>query len=77
MICVHGSCHTEADDGTNKEEFILDDPSIGLYLPPMVWGAQDQYSRDAVLLVLTSDFYDAADYIRDYQQFLAELREGT
>jgi UDP-2-acetamido-3-amino-2,3-dideoxy-glucuronate N-acetyltransferase len=77
LICVHGSCRAGADDGRNKEEFVLDDPSIGLYLPPMVWGVQYRYSRDAVLLALTSDLYDADDYIRDYQQFLAEIRGGT
>jgi hypothetical protein len=36
----------------------------------MVWGAQHHYSRDAVLLVLASREYDAADYVRDYARFL-------
>ena len=43
---------------------------VGLYLPPMVWGIQYKYSEDAVLLVLASDKYDPASYIRDYSEFL-------
>jgi hypothetical protein len=60
-----------ADDGEAREEFILDRPNIGLYLPPMTWGIQYKYSHDAVLLVFASDYYDSADYIRDYGSFLS------
>jgi UDP-2-acetamido-3-amino-2,3-dideoxy-glucuronate N-acetyltransferase len=69
LLCVRGSCHVVADDGCSREEFVLDHPSLGLYLPPMVWAAQYKYSADAVLLVLTSDHYDSADYIRNYEEF--------
>ena len=65
-----------ADDGTNREEFLLDDPTIGVYLPPRVWGVQYKYSADAVLLVFASEYYDAADYIRNYSDFLAVIRGG-
>jgi acetyltransferase-like isoleucine patch superfamily enzyme len=70
LICVHGRCHVVADDGTNRQEFVLDSPSIGLHLPPLVWGIQYKYSEDAVLLVLASEKYDASSYIRDYSEFL-------
>jgi UDP-2-acetamido-3-amino-2,3-dideoxy-glucuronate N-acetyltransferase len=70
LICVHGSCHAVADDGSSREEFVLDQPSTGLYIPPMIWGVQYKYSADAVLVVFTSDFYDREDYIRDYNEFL-------
>jgi len=59
-----------ADDGANRQEFRLDDPLVGLYMPPMVWGVQYQYSEDAVLLVLASAPYEASDYIPDYSEFL-------
>jgi hypothetical protein len=59
-----------ADDGTLRQEFVLDSPTIGLHLPPMVWGIQYKYSEDAVMLVLASDRYDAGSYIRDYSEFL-------
>lgn len=64
-----------ADDGTSREEFVLDSNSRGLYLPPMTWGIQYRYSADAVLLVFASDFYDPADYIRDYSDFLKAARK--
>ncbi|SEA14157.1 WxcM-like domain-containing protein [Acidovorax soli] len=70
LICVRGSCAVVADDGTNRQEFLLDRPDIGIHLPPMVWGIQYKYSPDAVLLVFASHYYDNADYIRDYSEFL-------
>jgi hypothetical protein len=69
LICVRGSCAVVADDGTNRQEFLLDRPDLGLHLPPMIWGIQYKYSPDAVLLVLASHAYDNADYIRDYNEF--------
>lgn len=69
LICARGSCHVVADDGENREEFLLDDPSVGLYLPPLTWGIQYKYSLDAVLLVFASHFYDNAEYIRNYDEF--------
>ncbi|BBJ00622.1 isomerase [Ferrigenium kumadai] len=71
LICVRGSCSVVADDGKNRREYLLDRPELGIYLPPMVWGTQYKYSSDAVLLVFASDYYDAADYIRDYAEFKA------
>ncbi len=71
LVCVHGRCVVVADDGANREEFVLDSPATAVYLPPMVWGVQYKHSADAVLLVLASGYYDAADYIRDYAEFQA------
>lgn len=71
LIAIKGRLHVIADDGTHREEFILDDPRTGLLLPPLTWGIQYRYSADAVLLVLASHHYDPADYIRDYDAFLA------
>lgn len=70
LTCVHGRCRVIADDGETRQEFVLDSPSLGLHLRPMVWSMQHQYSPGAVLLVLASDVYAEADYIRDYDQFL-------
>lgn len=73
LVAVKGSVRVVADDGKNREEFTLNRPNMGLHLPPMTWGIQYGYSADAVLLVLASHHYDADDYIRDYEQFLAAL----
>jgi acetyltransferase-like isoleucine patch superfamily enzyme len=71
LVCVHGTCSVVADDGVHREEFLLDDAATGLYLPALTWGIQYKYSRDAVLLVFASEYYDNAEYIRDYAEFLA------
>src|SRR5262245_36861524 len=69
LICAQGSCVAFVDDGVNRREVILDNPSIGLYVPPMIWGTQHSYSADGALLVFASDYYDPSDYIRDYGTF--------
>jgi carbonic anhydrase/acetyltransferase-like protein (isoleucine patch superfamily) len=71
LIAVRGSVNVVADDGEQREEFVLNRPDIGLHLPPMTWGIQYNYSADAVLLVFASHYYDAQDYIRDYSDFLS------
>ena len=69
-VCVHGSLSVVLDDGDQRCEVHLDSPTVGLHIPPLVWGIQYRFSRDAVLLVLASEPYDADDYIRDYDDFL-------
>ncbi len=76
LVCVHGSVRVLADDGTHRQEFLLDSPAHGLHLPPMTWGTQYRYSPDAVLLVLASHPYDADDYIRTYAEFRALVAPG-
>ena len=58
------------DDGSNRQEFLLNAPNIGVHIPPLVWGIQYKYSSDAVLLVFASHAYDPDDYIREYPEFL-------
>lgn len=74
LVCLRGTLSVVVDDGTSSEEIALDNPSVGLYIRPMVWAVQYQYSEDAMLLVFASDAYDPADYIRDYDEFLAAIR---
>lgn len=71
LICVKGSVRVLADDGNQRQEFTLDSPSLGLHLPPMIWGTQYQYSAGAVLLVFASEAYDGDEYIRNYDEFIA------
>jgi acetyltransferase-like isoleucine patch superfamily enzyme/dTDP-4-dehydrorhamnose 3,5-epimerase-like enzyme len=71
LVCVAGSVAVVADDGKNRQEFLLDQPNRAIHLPPRTWGTQYKYSKNAVLLVLASHHYSAPDYIRDYDKFLA------
>jgi len=73
LVCIHGECSLMVDDGRHREEIQLNTPRIGVYLAPMVWAVQYNFSRDAVLLVLASAPYDPDDYIRDYERFLLGL----
>lgn len=72
LICVSGRVTVAVDDGENRAEVLLNDPTLGIYIPPLVWGSQFRYDADAVLLVLASHPYDPSDYIREYDSFLAE-----
>ena len=76
LVCIKGTCSLVVDNGENSQEITLDRPNIGVYVPPMIWGIQYKYSRDAVLLVLASDIYNADDYIRDYDEFLKEIKRA-
>lgn len=75
LVAVHGSLHVVLNDGKNSLEVCLDSPAWGLLLEPMVWGIQYKFSRDAVLAVYASHAYDSADYIRNFDDFLARLAD--
>lgn len=76
LTCVAGSVMVHLDDGVRRAEVALDGPTRGVVIPPMVWGSQFRYTADAVLVVLASHPYDAADYIRDYDEFLSLVSSG-
>lgn len=69
LVCVHGSARVLVDDARHQREYELASPARGLYVAPMLWVTVLPDSTDTVLLVLTSAAYDAADYVRDYQEF--------
>ncbi len=73
LICVSGACTIECEmpDGTVVEHR-LDWPNRGLLIEGLVWRQMKDFSKDAVLIVLASEHYDEADYIRDYNQFRKE-----
>lgn len=70
IIAASGSFSVTLDDGKIKRTFQLNRPYQGLLLVPGIWRTLDDFSSGAVCLVLASHPYDAADYIRDYQEFI-------
>jgi acetyltransferase-like isoleucine patch superfamily enzyme/dTDP-4-dehydrorhamnose 3,5-epimerase-like enzyme len=76
LICVSGEVTVAVDDGRQRAEVVLDHPTLGVYIPPMVWASQFRYDENATLLVFASHSYDAGDYIREYEVFVGEL-EGS
>lgn len=73
-ICVTGHCKFILDDGSSREETVLDSPDKGILIEDMVWREMHEFSEDCVLLVLASEHYDEEDYIRDYQVFIEQVR---
>ncbi|MBC3434989.1 WxcM-like domain-containing protein [Pseudomonas sp. BW16M2] len=70
LIAAKGSVRVIADDGAVREDFLLDTPNKGIYIPPMTWSTQYQFSSDAVLMVFASNHYDPKDDIRNYDEFV-------
>ena len=71
LINVSGSCKVRVIDSFGKSKvFVLDRPNMGLYLPPMIWKDMYDFTADAVQLVLSSEYYNSCEYIRNLDEFL-------
>ncbi len=77
LICIHGSCKILLDNGVEKKVIPLERPYEGLYVSNAMWREMFDFSPDAVLMVLASELYDEADYIRDYDEFLKYVTENS
>jgi len=74
IVAMSGSFDVVLDDGLEQNRFHLNRSYNGLYVCPMMWRFLDNFSSGAVCMVLASARYDAADYIRDYSEFIAATR---
>lgn len=72
IIALCGSFTVLLDDGTSRSRYVLDQPSLGVYVPPMHWTDLENFTPGAVCLVLASLPYDEADYFRNYDEFFHE-----
>ena len=70
LLCVNGSCKIHLDNGHDTAEVTLDKPNEGLYIANDMWREMYDFTPGAVLLVLASEYYDEADYIRNYEDFI-------
>jgi UDP-2-acetamido-3-amino-2,3-dideoxy-glucuronate N-acetyltransferase len=70
LICLNGKCGVVCKDGKNTKSYILESPSVGLYIPEMIWDEQVYFTTDTVLLVLCSMEYDKNDYIESWDEYL-------
>jgi dTDP-4-dehydrorhamnose 3,5-epimerase-like enzyme len=73
LIALQGSLKASTFDGESTQEFELNKPDFGLYMPKMSWGSQWNFSSDAKLLVLCSNIYDPSDYITDLEVFKSRV----
>jgi len=70
LVAVNGSCKVTLDNGKEKETYELNKPNLGLFQGALIWGTMHDFSSDCVLMVLADEYYDASDYITNYDKFL-------
>lgn len=71
LFCINGSCRVLLNDGMREQEIELSDPSLGIYLGPLLWHTMYDFRNNCILLVLASDFFKEEEYIRDFGAFKA------
>ena len=67
LICLNGSCRVYVHDGQQEAHFLLNEPQQCLIIEPRDWHTMDQFTEGAILLVVSNELYDKADYI--YQKY--------
>ncbi len=78
LTCLTGGLDVHTDDGHGSKRIThLNKPWEGLHIPPMTWASEEDFDSGTVYLVLTSRFYNAEDYIRDYNEFLSIARSES
>lgn len=69
VVAISGSFDVVIDDGARTRRVTLNRPYMGLHIVPGIWRVLDNFSSGAVCMVVASEFYDEADYVRDYAAF--------
>lgn len=75
IVAASGSFSVTLDDGKEKRSFALNRPYQGLLVVPGIWRDLSDFSSGSVCMVLASEKYDAEDYIRNYEEFIAYKQE--
>lgn len=76
IVAASGSFKVTLDDGRSKRSFFLNRPYQGLYVKPGLWRDLEDFSSGAVCMVLASEVYQKADYIRNYDEFLVFRKDS-
>ena len=63
LVCIEGSCTISVKKAKVTSEFILEDPSKCLLLEPNDWHEMYEFSKNSILLVIASEYYDKDDYV--------------
>ena len=74
LFCIQGSMSVTLDDGKERKTIRLNKPEKGILIDNMVWHEMNDFSFDATLLILASEYFKKSDYIRDYDIFLRKLK---
>jgi len=73
LIAINGSCKVKIDNGSEQVEFLLNRPDKGLFIKNNVWKEMYEFSYNAILMVLSNQYYNENEYIRNYDEFLKEI----
>ena len=71
LINVAGKSKVRITDGDEEIIVELDRPMTGVYIRKDMY----DFSKDSILLVLASTHYDGTEYIRDYEEYLKEVKK--
>lgn len=77
IIAMSGSFDIQLDDGHSKKTIHMNRSYYGLYVCPMIWREMDNFSSGAVCMVLASNYYDEADYYRNYDEFIRDIQKAA
>jgi hypothetical protein len=69
IVAMSGSFDVILDDGNVRQRFHMNRSYVGLYVPEMIWREIDNFSSGSVCMSLASEYYDEADYFRDYDEY--------
>ena len=75
VIAVNGSFNAKLFDGEEYRNFVLDNPSQGLYMPPMVFISMSNFTPQSVCLVIANTHYDITRSFRTKDDFINYLRD--
>lgn len=76
IVALSGSFDVILDDGIEKKTFTLNRSYYGLYVPKGLWREMDNFSTNSLAMILSSTYYDADDYVRDYDEFMKLKHDG-
>jgi mannose-6-phosphate isomerase-like protein (cupin superfamily) len=74
LVVASGAVTIELDDAGRRWRHRLAEPDRALHVPPMTWIVLREFEVGTICIVLASERYEPADYIRDYQEFVAAAR---
>jgi dTDP-4-dehydrorhamnose 3,5-epimerase-like enzyme len=74
IVTLSGSLDVTVDDGTNRKIYSLNRSYYGLYIPSGIWRLMENFSTNALVMVLSSTVFTEEDYIRDYAEFLKQRK---
>lgn len=77
LIALSGSFEVLLKDGESEKVVTLNRPDFGLLIIDGIWRELRNFSSGSVCLVIASDTFDEADYIRDYANFELFKRRRT